>query len=198
MVAMNQLIKRLLRNHHINQQANRVDSTDDLQEYNNQLLLSRLFYLLIDLYESQMHHPNDILNSLSDSILTRQDQHQQHQQDWTLLLQTNNTIDPLSTLTEQHMASDSIHLYMFDLIHLIGSNFIQTSSFKCSPSFQALNKSNQQILLEKIIQKLTSTIQLTNIQSVASSDLVNNQQIEQQSTLSRNNSSIQISRYFVY
>ncbi len=83
--------------------------------------------------------------------------------DWHLLIQTNSNIDPMSTLTEQHMASDSVHLYMFDLIHLIGTSFIQTNisigSREIAISNQTLMKRNQQILLEKIIQKLTSTVQ---------------------------------------
>ena len=76
--------------------------------------------------------------------------------DWALLLQANSSIDPASTLTEQHMASDSVHLYMFDLIHLIGTNFIQAAP---NSTCRSLRKRNQQILLEKIIQKLTATVQ---------------------------------------
>ena len=150
----------LLRNHHVYQQQEPQQAVN-AGDSNNQLLLTRLFYLLIDLYEAQMHHPNDILNSLNNSILRRRPMDQeQENKDWSLLIQTNNSIDPYSTLTEQHMASDSIHLYMFDLIHLIGTNFIQTNSGATnSLSFQRLRKRNQQILLEKIIQKLTMTVQ---------------------------------------
>ena len=86
------------------------------------------------------------------------------------MVQTNSDIDPLSTLTEQHMASDSVHLYMFDLIHLIGTSFIQTNvsigSREVVLSNQTLRKRNQQILLEKIIQKLTTTVHQTTASSL--------------------------------
>lgn len=183
MVAMNQLIKRLLRNHHTYQQQQHQTSSST-SDSNNQLLLTRLFYLFIDLYETQMHHPNDILNSLNNSILRKSSRHQTNDmnesKDWSLLLQTNNSIDPQSTLTEQHMASDSVHLYMFDLIHLIGTNFIQTASDNNSPSYQKHRNRNQQILLEKIIQKLTATVQPSTNATAAN---------EQNALSSRNSSS---------
>ena len=187
MVAMNQLIKRLLRNHHVYQQQEPQQAVN-AGDSNNQLLLTRLFYLLIDLYEAQMHHPNDILNSLNNSILRRRptDHQEQENKDWSLLVQTNNSIDPYSTLTEQHMASDSIHLYMFDLIHLIGTNFIQTNSGGTnSASFQRLRKRNQQILLEKIIQKLTMTVQPS-----AASQEPSHQQYHLSSSRNNSNSSL--------
>ncbi len=81
MVAMNQLIKRLLRNHHFYQQtassANTGTSATSQSNSNNQLLLTRLFYLFVDMYETLMHHPNDILNSLNNSILRKPSRHQQ-------------------------------------------------------------------------------------------------------------------------
>lgn len=46
---------------------------------------------------------------------------------------------------------------MFDLINLMGANFIQNNFIR------TMKKSNQQLLLEKIIVKLTSNINLTNI-----------------------------------
>jgi hypothetical protein len=65
-----------------------------------------------------MHHPNEILNSLSNSILKSQNNtilDDENNQDWSLLLCTNSLIDPDTFPTEQHMPSDSIHLYLFDL-----------------------------------------------------------------------------------
>lgn len=46
---------------------------------------------------------------------------------------------------------------MFDLINLMGGNFIQNNSIR------TMKKSNQQLMLEKIIDKLTSSISLTSI-----------------------------------
>jgi hypothetical protein len=129
MVAMNQLVKRLLRIHHTLQQQSegQIDTT-------NQFLLSRLFYMLIDLYETQMHHPNDLLN--------------------------NTSTDANAKYTNDQQFSDSIHSYMFDLINMIGTNFIQFNEVNLN--FHVLRKRNQQILLEKIIQKITSTITIAN------------------------------------
>ncbi len=55
---------------------------------------------------------------------------------------------------DQYLASDSIHLCIFDLINLIGSNFIQILPKTILVVFR---KKSQQVLLEKIIEKLTNT-----------------------------------------
>lgn len=61
-----------------------------------------------------------------------------------------------STPTVQ-INSDSIHLFMFDLINLMSSNFIQNNTMSTT------KKTNQQLLLEKIIDKLTSNIDLPSL-----------------------------------
>lgn len=58
MVAMTQLIKKLLKSYHAQQQ--QVNKPDHITS--TSILLTRLFYLLIDVYENQMSHPNDLLN----------------------------------------------------------------------------------------------------------------------------------------
>ena len=171
MVALSQLIKRLLRNHHIYQQELKVNlsksssktpHTTIQADSNNQQILSRLFYLLIDLYEAQMHHSNDILNSISqssngDSSTKTGDLNS----DYSLLIQTTSGLN--SKNFDQSLGADPVHSYIFDLIHLIGTNFIQTST---NPSNELLRKRNQQILIEKIIQKLTSTINIQSLDSI--------------------------------
>lgn len=86
MVAMTQLIKKLLKNYHAQQQQQHQHQQQQLQQKQqdpeskdrvaaasnknvNNTLLTRLFYLLIEIYEHQMHHPNDVLNpAKSNSI----------------------------------------------------------------------------------------------------------------------------------
>jgi hypothetical protein len=63
---------------------------------------------------------------------------------------------------------------MFDLIHLIGNNFIQAISSPSDNVNITLKKRNQQILLEKIIQKLTSAITLSNSNAETMSSSRNN------------------------
>jgi hypothetical protein len=154
MVAMNQLIKKLLKNYHITlQQQN--DSNNQFDS-NSQMLLTRMFYLLIDLYETLMTHPTDVLNPFkergsSSSIPT-------------FLSCKNDDFESFNSIIEQQSLTDSIHLYIFDLIHLIGSNFIQSISNESQIiGLSNLRRRNQQILLEKIIQKLTSTLSLSNL-----------------------------------
>jgi hypothetical protein len=151
MVSMNQLVKLLLRNyHHHQQQSNSSKSI--------QIVLTRLFYLLIDLYESHMQHSNDVLNSL---VVKQQQQPKlnanEAAEDWSILTlnsnSNNNKLDNLETM-DQYLASDSIHLCIFDLINLIGSNFIQILPKTILVVFR---KKSQQVLLEKIIEKLTNT-----------------------------------------
>ncbi|CAF0782953.1 unnamed protein product [Brachionus calyciflorus] len=158
MVALSQLIKRLLRNHHFKPS----------EESNNGYILTKLFYLLIDLYESHMNHPNDVLNP-AKSITSTQTK-AINLTGWSILFKNNDSFD---VLNEQFNA-DSIHLYMFDLIHLIGTNFIHSTEGRRSPNGH--RKTNQHVLLEKIIQKLTSTINMSNV-------------IENSATLSRPSSS---------
>lgn len=62
MVAMTQLIKKLLKNYHVYQQQQKDDNKQPSNTNINNILLTRLFYLLIDMYETQMNHPNDVLN----------------------------------------------------------------------------------------------------------------------------------------
>lgn len=82
MVAMTQLIKKLLKNYHAQQQQQQQQLQQQQQDQEskdrvvaasnknvNNTLLTRLFYLLIEIYEHQMHHPNDVLNpAKSNSI----------------------------------------------------------------------------------------------------------------------------------
>lgn len=101
-----------------------------------------------------MNHPNDVLNpakSTSSNLSSSS-----NLVGWSILFKTNDSFDILN----EQFNSDSIHLFMFDLIHLIGTNFIQSSNQRPNRSHK---KTNQHILLEKIIQKLTSTINLTNV-----------------------------------
>ena len=161
MVAMNQLIKKLLKNYHFTIQQEKSSNQFDS---NSQMLLTRMFYLLIDLYETQMTHPTDVLNpfklsgSSSSSI--------PH-----LLSCKNDDLDSLNSIIEQQSLTDSIHLYIFDLIHLIGSNFIQSISNESKIiGLSDLRRRNQQILIEKIIQKLTSTLSLSNFNEKSSSN----------------------------
>jgi hypothetical protein len=112
--------------------------------------------LLIDLYESHMQHSNDVLNSL---VVKQQPKLNVNEaaEDWSLLTlnsnSNNNKLDDLETI-DQYLASDSIHLCLFNLINLIGSNFIQILPKTILVVFR---KKSQQVLLEKRIEKLTNT-----------------------------------------
>jgi len=139
MVALNQLVKLMLRNYHQHSSNTGCHVT-----------LTRLFYLLIDLYEGHMLHSNDVINALVNET-NAANSARQLDEDWSVLtLSSRKMSDSMSA--EQYLTSDSIHLFMFDLINLIGSNFVQIVSHNNS----ALRKKSQQCLLEKIIQKLTS------------------------------------------
>jgi hypothetical protein len=168
---MTQLIKKLLKNYHAYQQQqqqqqqqqtpstpNRRNQQQSEQSGNN-ILLSKLFYLLIEMYETQMNHPNDVLNPAKSNSTSPV-----HLTGWSILLQNEaGNFDSLASLNtheqqqQQQINSDSIHLFMFDLINLMGSNFIQNNCIR------NMKKSNQQLLLEKIIHKLTSSITLADI-----------------------------------
>ena len=144
MVAMSQLIRKLLNTYHQKRAASSATSVKTETSKSSsksassssssadaiQQVLTRIFYTLIDLYETHMTHAVDVLNAWSD-------------------------VEAL----ESFSSSDSIHLYMFDLIHLIGAHFIQESpASSSSPSSEttSLRRRNQQLLLEKIMQKLTA------------------------------------------
>jgi hypothetical protein len=233
MVAMNQLIKRLLRNHHIYQQTLTTTTNQyylNNSDYNNQFLLTRIFYMLIDLYESYMNHPNDVLNDsnpISSSArrkLLNEDCDQSEQQsplsEWSLLQQqintnsetviskpsnhdqndNNNNDDPNNQ--DDSSSFDSIHLYMFDLINLIGVNFIQISSsseetlrsLKLTKNtnqdhIAPLQIRNQQVLLEKIIEKLVNFVQLSALtdQPKANNELTQTTSNTTAATTSNNN-----------
>lgn len=154
---MTQLIKRLLKNYHTQQQKQLESSNDTAPNTGNKninnTLLTRLFYLLIEIYEQQMHHPNDVLNPAKSNSISPM-----HLTGWSILIQNElMSLDPNSLASPQQINSDSIHLFMFDLINLMGANFIQNNCIR------NMKKSNQQLLLEKIINKLTSNINLTSV-----------------------------------
>jgi hypothetical protein len=154
MVALNQLIKRLLRSHNLQQQQQQQQI-----ETENQKLLTSLFYLLIDSYETQMNNPNDLLNTINKD---------QSFANYMNPLQPFESLSAIDYEQQPHQqlqqfSSDSIHLYIFDLIHLIGKNFIQSKISKINDSNRTtndLNKNNQQILLEKLLSKLVSNVSL--------------------------------------
>ncbi|RNA18051.1 ectopic P granules 5 -like protein [Brachionus plicatilis] len=146
MVALSQLIKRLLRNHHYNPS----------EDSSNGYILTKLFYLLIDLYEAHMNHPNDVLNP-AKSITTTQTK-AINLTGWSILFKNSDSLEQIN----DQFSADSVHLFMFDLIHLIGSNFVHSSGGgRRSPN--SFRKTNQLVLLEKIIQKLTATISMNNV-----------------------------------
>jgi hypothetical protein len=151
MVAMNQLIKKLLKSSHTKSAAQQQEQKQQ-GNHGLLLLLSRLFYLLIDMYESQMNHPNDVLNPAKCNSASPM-----HLTGWSILIDDYPSLTSQQHTHQQQINSDSIHLFMFDLIHLMGANFIQKNSIR------NVKKSNQQLLLEKIICKLTSTINLSSI-----------------------------------
>lgn len=145
-----------------------TDATNNKQA-DHHTLLSKLFYMLIELYETSMNHPNDVLNpakSMSPSPVTLSG--------WSILIDdTSSLISGSHCQSTAQINSDSIHLFMFDLIHMMGANFIQNNNIR------NVKKANQQMLLEKIIYKLTSTINVTNLieRNMAASSTANNNNI---------------------
>ena len=147
MIALSQLIKRLLRNHHYRPS----------EDSSNAYILTKLFYLLIDLYETHMSHPNDVLNAAKS--ITSTHTKAVNLTGWSILFKNNHDS---AEQTSDQFSADSVHLFMFDLIHLIGSNFIHASvDGRRSPNSH--RKTNQLVLLEKIIQKLTATINMNSV-----------------------------------
>jgi hypothetical protein len=117
----------------------------ELQETINQLL-TRLFYTLLDTYESQMSYPNDMLSQSPDQV--------------QVSTQSGGNMDSMpSTLTDDQISlADSIHIFAFDLINLIGQNYKHLG---------------QKHLLDIMLKKLTTTISLADI---SNRDSGNNQQ----------------------
>ena len=61
-MAMTHLIKKLFKNFH----ANKKQKSE--HQSGIKILLSKLSYLLIEMYENQMNHPNDVLNQAKSNL----------------------------------------------------------------------------------------------------------------------------------
>lgn len=175
MVALNQLVKRLIRNNTlITQQLEKATSDQEvsqLTEYQDSIdkIITKLFYMLLDLYESYMSYPNDLLSLLQQQSSANSTwQMERPVESFSMPLESLSSLN--SILDDPYTQTDSIHLFTFDLINMIGSNFKHLG---------------QKHLLDILLKKLSTTISLSDINM-----RLNNNTPSEPSTSTRRNTNI--------
>ncbi len=133
--------------------ASKLGDLKDLTDH----IVTKLFYLIIDLYEKFMSYSNDLLAQTQSNLA--QGSKNIISNSWSTLLNSNTNENSINNqnsvpIDDQLTLADSIHLFIFDLINLIGSNF---------------KNLNQKHLLDILLKKLTANINLNEIRRETSS-----------------------------